>query len=261
MLGFKIKKPIIGVVHLEPLPGSPCFDSMRSVLDSALKDAEDLIEGGVDGIIVENFGDKPFLKKVDEMTVSSMSLVIDEICDLSDIPIGINVLRNDWRSALSISKVLNLDFIRVNVYSGLEITSEGFIEGEAGDIQRFRETNDIDCFILADIHVKHGKTIYPLDIEDAAVETAERGLADAVIVSGDRTGNEVDSDQLEKVKSIVDIPVLIGSGLDNNNADKLISVADGAIVGTYFKEDGEVENPVLLERIKELIEVVDEIRN
>ncbi|MFW6176232.1 MAG: BtpA/SgcQ family protein [Thermoplasmatota archaeon] len=260
MLGFSCEKPVIGVIHLEPLPGSPCFDSMKSVLDSALKDAENLMEGGVDGIIIENFGDKPFVKKVSDLTVSSMSVVIDQVSYLSDIPIGINVLRNDWKAALSIVKVLDLDFVRINVYSGIEATPEGLIEGEAGKIQRFRENNEIKCFIMADIHVKHGEAVYPKNIEEAAVETAERGLADALIVSGDRTGNEVDSDQLKNVKSRVDIPVFIGSGINKNNVNILVSNADGAIVGTYFKEDGEIENSVSLKRVKDIMGKMDEIR-
>ncbi len=260
MLGFKKEKPIIGVVHLNPLPGSPCFDSMNSVLNSALSDAKNLIEGGVDGLIVENYGDKPFVKEISDMTVSSLSVVIEKICELSDIPVGINVLRNDWKAALSIAKVLNLDFVRINVYSGLNATSEGLIEGEAGEIQRFRESNDIKCFIMADIHVKHGKTIYPENIEEAAVETADRSLADALIVSGNRTGEEPDSIEIDKVKSKVDTPVFIGSGLSVKNVDELMAKADGAIVGTYFKKDGEVENAVSLGKVKQLKSTVDEIR-
>lgn len=260
MLGFKVKKPIIGVVHLSPLPGSPCFDSMKSVLNSALEDANRLIEEGVDGLIIENFGDKPFVKKVNDMTTSAMSVVIAEITKISDIPIGINVLRNDWKSALSIAKALNLDFVRINVYSSIEATPEGIIEGGAGEIQRFRENNDIKCFILADIHVKHGNTIYPKDIEEAAIEATERGLADALIISGNRTGKEIDHDEFKKVKSLVETPIFIGSGLNEENVKKMMTTADGGIVGTYFKKDGEVDNSVSSKRVKNFMCKIDYIR-
>ncbi len=260
MLGFKVEKPIIGVVHLDALPGSPCFDSMKSVLNSALEDTNKLIEGGVDGLIVENFGDKPFTKKVDDMTISAMSVIIEEITNITDLPVGINVLRNDWRAALSIANVINLDFIRINVYSGIEATPEGLIEGEAGEIQRFREKNNIKCFILADINVKHGKAIYPREIEDGALDAAERGLADALILSGVRTGKEVDLDELKKVKSLVNTPVFIGSGLNQDNVKELMTIADGGIVGTFFKKDGDVDNSVSSKRVKDFMSEVEHIR-
>lgn len=260
MLGFKIEKPIIGVVHLEALPGSPCFDSMRSVLHSALEDTNALVEGGVDGLLVENYGDKPFVEKVNKMTTSAMSVIIDEIANISDVPIGINVLRNDWECALSIAKVLNLDFIRINVYSGIEATPEGLIEGKAGKIQRFRENNDIKCFILADIDVKHGKALYPKNIKEAAIEATERGLTDALIVSGDRTGKEVDYNELKNVKSLVDTPIFIGSGLTQENAKKMMNIADGGIVGTHFKRDGDVDNSVSSKRVKNFMSKLESIR-
>ncbi len=260
MLDFNRDKPIIGVVHMEPLPGSPDFDDMDTVLTRALEDAKDLEKGGIDGLIIENFGDKPFKRSIGKLPVSAFTRVVDEIKNSVDLPTGVNVLRNDWKAALSISKVLELDFIRVNVYTGMDSTCEGLIEGKAAEIQRFKTEHDVSCDILADIQVKHGKKIYPKDIEIEALEATERGLADGVIVSGDRTGEAVRKEQLESVQDVIDRPVLIGSGLDLENISDLLPHSDGAIIGTYLKMNGSISNPVSRERVKKIMQEAEDIR-
>ncbi len=252
-LGEGNEKTIIGVVHLLPLPGSPDFEDMDSVVDRAFSDADILVKNGVDALIVENYGDKPFLKKVSRMTVSSLSVICSKINDEFDVPIGINVLRNDWKSALSIAKTLELSFIRVNVYTGSCRTPEGYIEGESGNIQRFRREHDIDTSIFADIQVKHGDTIYPRDIESSARAAFERGLADALIVSGELTGASASMEDIKKAKNNVNVPVLAGSGVDEKNVDEVLTHCDGAIIGTFFKKKGITSNPVSEERAKTLM--------
>lgn len=261
MLGFKSKVPIIGVIHLSALPGSPRARSLENTIEEGIRDAKKLESGGVNGIIIENFGDVPFQKKIDKTTLSALTSVTENIKKNIEIPMGINVLRNDWEAALSIAKVLNLDFIRVNVYSGVASTPEGLIEGKADQIQRFKNLHDIKCFVLADIQVKHAKKIYPDNIKSDAVETSRRGLADGLIVSGSRTGKQVKKKNLEIVKDSVDVPVLIGSGLTDKNLSSLLTVGDGAIVGTDLKEDGIIENPVSKERVQNFMEKVDDLKS
>ncbi len=260
MLDFNEDKPIIGVVHLLPLPGSPGFESLEPILTRALSDAKSLIDGGVDGLIIENYGDRPFMKRVSKMTVSSFSMVCAKIEEMCDLPMGINVLRNDWESALSMAKSLGSSFVRVNVYIGCCITPEGIMEGEAGNIMRFRKKHDIDASIFADIQVKHADVHYPKDMVTAAVEASERGMVDALIVSGKRTGKPVDLEDLEKAKYSVDVPVLVGSGIDDKNVKEVLNHSDGAIVGTYFKEDGVTSNPVSEERVKHLLKEIERYR-
>ncbi len=260
MLGFDCGKPIIGVVHLRPLLGSPRFNRMDTVVEKALTDVKNLEKGRIDGIMVENFGDVPFKKSVSKMTVSAMTKVANEVKEHTEVPIGINVLRNDWKAALSIAEVLDLDFIRVNVYTGVEYTAEGIIEGKAAEIQRFKEKHDINSFLLADIQVKHGEKIYPKDIKTDAVEAVERGLADGVIVSGNRTGKSVEKEDLMRVKEVVDTPVIIGSGLDMENITELLPHSDGAIVGTYLKEEGMISNTVSKERVEKMISRARDLR-
>lgn len=260
MLGFETDKPIIGVVHLPPLPGSPRFENLDRVERRAIHDAERLAKGGVDGLIVENYGDQPFNKETSKMTVSSLSVICSKIKDVFKGPIGVNVLRNDWKSALSISHVLDLSFVRINVYTGCYSTPSGYIEGEAGKIERFRDKFDMKIFILADIDVKHAEAIYPKNVRDAAQDAADRGNADGLIVTGERTGEEVRLNDLEEVKECVDVPVLAGSGVNDENIKEVLSNSHGAIIGTYFKEDGVTSNKVSLSRVKELVEKADEVR-
>ena len=260
MLSFKTDKPIIGVIHLSPLPGSPGFENLERIKRRAIHDTKKLTEGGVDGLIVENYGDQPFDKVTSKITVSALSVVCSEIKDIFEGPIGVNVLRNDWKSALSISNVLDLSFVRINIYSGCYSTPCGYIEGEAGRIERFRDQFDMKNFILADIDVKHAKRIYPDSISSAARDAADRVNADALIVTGKRTGKVVHLDDLKIAKESVDVPVLAGSGVNDNNIKEVLSNSDGAIVGTYFKEDGITANKVSKRRVIELIEKADDVR-
>jgi len=250
---FAHEKPVIGMIHLPRFPKKYQEDRVDEFIRSALSDARKLEEAGIDGVIVENYGDAPFSKKVSKRTVSMMTFVCKEIIDKVDIPVGINVLRNDWEAALSISSVMGLPFIRINVLTGLVATDQGLIEGEPAELQDFKRSHTPKTEIWADVHVKHGTTIHPEDIADSAEEVQERGKADRIIVTGKGTGQPIDIEELKRMKKAVDIPVIAGSGVNTDNIHKMIEIADGVIVGTYLKEDGIVTNPVSSERVKELM--------
>ena len=244
------EKVIIGVVHLKPLPGEPLNKcSLEEVLEYALKDAKALENGGVDALIVENFGDKPFLKRVEPHTVAFMTYIASEIKRDVSIPIGINVLRNDAKSALAIATAVRADFIRINVHVGVYVSPEGILEGRAHETLRYKKILKSDVKIFADVHVKHA---YPLgfDIEDIAIEAVERGLADALIVTGKRTGEETPINDIKRVKKVVNTPVFAGSGVNISNVEKILKFADGAIVGTFFKnKKGEID----VDKVKALV--------
>ncbi|MFO7791438.1 MAG: BtpA/SgcQ family protein [Candidatus Saliniplasma sp.] len=244
---------VIGMVHLLPLPGSPNHKDMSQVVGSALEDVRSLEEGGVDALIVENYGDKPYRKTISDKTRSAFTDICEEIGDETTLPIGVNVLRNDWRSALRISDELDLSFIRVNVYTGVTLTDQGIIEGEAAQIQSFKDMNSIRTSIFADIHVKHGKTVYPDKIETAAEDAVKRGSSDTIIVSGPRTGEPVDIEGLKAVKEKVDVPVLVGSGVRLSNVNEILQHSNGAIVGTAFKYGSITENKVSRTRVDNFI--------
>ncbi len=258
-LPFKKRPFIIGMVHLKPLLGSPGYTSLSQVVEMALNDLNSLQKGGVDGVMVENFWDVPYFKdpSSNPEVIASYSRVLCEIKKNSSIPIGVNLLRNGCIGALSIAEAFDLNFIRVNVLNEAYVTDQGIIEGCGPFLMRFRSSLKSNVAVLADVHVKHSYPLLQRPIEESALDVEKRGLADAIIVTGSRTGSPPLAKEVQAVKNRVNIPVLIGSGLDPENAKTLLKHADGAIVGTYFKANGKVENPVDPERVRKLMEVIE----
>jgi membrane complex biogenesis BtpA family protein len=257
---FEMDDVIVGMVHLPALPGSPGFDGNFDALRTrALTDAHTLESGGVDAIMVENFGDSPFYPDdVPKHVVASMTRVVTELRQAVDCPIGVNVLRNDAEAALSIATAADADFIRVNVHTGARLTDQGVAEGRAHETLRLRDELDSDVKILADVDVKHSAPLADRPVTELVDETLGRGRADGVVVSGVGTGHEVDTDMLESVVSCrdeigSDAPVLLGSGTTSENVRDLLDIADGAIVGTALKEGGETTNRVDESKVQELV--------
>ena len=254
---FGTKKPLIGMVHLLPLPGSPGWQGdLSEVLSRAAADATALAEGGFHGVIVENHGDAPFLKgRVEPPTVAAMALALQAVKETVALPLGVNVLRNDALSALALAAVTGARFIRVNVLHGVMAAEEGLIEGQASEVLRLRSALRADVKILADVLVKHATPIGDADIVRAAKATVHRGKADALIVSGPITGEPAEMQDVVKVKeALPDVPLLVGSGVTEESVEALLTVADGAIIGTSLKWDGLVENPVDPERVRRLVQ-------
>ena len=260
---FGAPEYVLGMVHLMPLPGSPRWaGEMTEVVQRAVADAQALEAGGIDALIVENFGDAPFCKgRVDAVTVSAMTLAVEAVRDAVEIPVGINVLRNDSRSALAIACVTGASFVRVNVHTGVMVTDQGIIEGTASETMRYRRELGVEVKVLADVLVKHATPLGEQSIEQAARDTAYRGLADALIVTGSGTGEPTAVEDLERTKEAVpEVPVLVGSGVDEDNVATLLSAADGVIVGTSFKQDGVTTNPVDEKGVARLMSVARELR-
>ena len=261
---LKTKTPVIGVVHLLPLPTSPRWGgSLKAVIDRAEQEATALASGGIDGIIVENFFDAPFTKsQVDPAVVSAMTIIIQKIQNLVTIPIGINILRNDAQSALAIASCVKAQFIRVNIFNGVMVTDQGLIEGEANQLLRYRRELDSDVKIMADILVKHALPLGTINITNAVQDTIERGLADAVIISGWTTGSPPTQEDLELASSVAkETPVLIGSGASWENITELMQVADGVIVSSSLKRHGRRELPIDPNRVHQFIEVAHQSWN
>ncbi|KUH32569.1 hypothetical protein APY94_09350 [Thermococcus celericrescens] len=253
------RKPLIGMVHLKPLPGSYLYGgSLDDVIEAALRDAKTLEKAGFDAVMVENFGDVPFPKYVDKTTVAAFTAVAKAIRDEVSFPLGINVLRNDGIAAYSIAYAVKADFIRVNVLSGVAYTDQGVIEGIAHELARLRKLLPSKIRVLADVHVKHA--VHFFDFEDAIRDTVERGLADAVVISGKATGKPVDVEKLALAKRISPVPVVVGSGTSYNNLPELWKHADAFIVGTWIKRDGKVGNEVSPERARKLVELANKLR-
>lgn len=256
---FKTANPIIGVIHLLPLPTSPRWGGdLKAVIDRAEQEATALASGGVDGIIVENFFDAPFPKDtVDPAVVSAMSLVVQRLTSLVTLPIGLNVLRNDACSAMAIATCVRAQFIRVNVLTGVMATDQGLIEGQAHHLLRYRRELGSDVKILADVLVKHARPLGSPNLTTAVQETIGRGLADGVILSGWATGSPPSLEDLELATAAAKgTPVFIGSGATWENIPKLIQAADGVIVSSSLKRRGQIEHPIDPIRVSQFVDAM-----
>ena len=257
---FGPRKAFVGVVHLLPLPGSPRWGGdMKSVIDRAEEEANILEQGGVDGIIVENFGDVPFRTgRLEPETIAGMTVAVERVEEVVKIPVGINMLRNDALSALGIAAVTGAEFIRVNVHYGVMAAEEGLIEGEAFQTMRHRKDLGSDVMVLADVLVKHAVPLGSVDLGLVARETAHRGLADGLIVSGPATGLETASFDVSVVRrAMPDGLVLVGSGVNESNIWRVIEHSNGAIIGTSLKEGGIITNKVDSDRVRRMKEIFE----
>lgn len=254
---------IIGVIHLLPLPGSPRFDgSFDAIVERAFNDCETYSKHGVDAAIIENFGDNPFfVDRVPSVTVASMTRVAVELKNkFPEVHFGINVLRNDAISALSIAAITGAEFIRVNVHVGAVIADQGIIQGKAYETLRLKKNLNSEVMIFADVDVKHAATIGKYDIKMQAADALERGLADAIVVSGPRTGKPVDMKQLREIrKEFPKAKIIIGSGANSRNVKELFKNADSVIVGTSVKVDGATSNPVDSKPLKEFVAAANKV--
>jgi uncharacterized protein len=256
---FRTEHPVIGVVHLLPLPASPRWgSSLKAVVERAEQEALALASGGVDGILVENFFDAPFTKgQVDPAVVAAMTVVVRKLMGLVSLPIGLNVLRNDARSAMAIAAATGAAFIRVNVLTGVMATDQGVIEGCAYELLRYRRELGCEVQIFADVLVKHARPMGTPNLSMAVREAIERGLADVVILSGWGTGSPPNLEDLELAKAVAaDTPVLIGSGADWENIPSLMQFADGAIVSSSLKRQGKIELSIDPIRVSQFVEAL-----
>jgi membrane complex biogenesis BtpA family protein len=231
---------------------------MAALLDAALADAEAWAQGGVDGLVLENFGDAPFHKgtatdPVPPDVVATLAVAADRLRAATGLPLAINCLRNDGRAALGVAAVVGARWVRVNVLAGAYATDQGVIEGEAAALFAYRRQLHSEVAVLADFLVKHASPLAPVDVAAGARDLAERSGAAGLVLSGARTGVPVDVALLDTVRAAVgEFPLRLGSGLSVANAAVLWPRCDGAIVGTACKRDGRVEAPVDAARVREL---------
>lgn len=238
---------LIGVIHLPALPGSPCHQlSMDEVIERALADAHTLKTAGFDSVIVENFGDVPFTPEhLPPASLAAMAVIADHVRRESGLIVGINCLRNDALAALGIAAAVGAKFIRVNVHTGVYATDQGIIEGHADQTLRYRRQLGSRVAILADVNVKHAVPISQPDVVRAAKDTAYRGLADGLVLTGPATGESVNVDELRRVREAVsDRRLFIGSGATSKTIRSLLEISNGVIVGTGIKQNGDTSRPI-----------------
>ncbi|MEE2787327.1 MAG: BtpA/SgcQ family protein [Myxococcota bacterium] len=250
---------LIGMVHLPPLPGSAGWaGSMTTVLDRAQRDADALIEGGCDALLVENMGDAPYLKaQVRPETTAAMAVAVERIVRLGG-PVGVQILAGANREALGVAVATGARFIRVEAFAYAHVADEGWMDACAGELIRARHNVCSSIEIWADIqkkHAAHGVTA-DLTIEDHA-QGAEFCGADALVVTGRSTGYRTTVNDVVAAKS-AGLPVVVGSGIAVDNVDDYVGLADAVIVGSSLKHQGHWRNPVSPDRVAQLRARIDD---
>ncbi|HKE00391.1 MAG TPA: BtpA/SgcQ family protein [Planctomycetota bacterium] len=250
---------LVGVVHLPALPGAPRHAStMSAIVARAVEDATAYAAAGFDGVIVENFGDAPFHPgAVPAETIAALAVACRAVREAVALPVGANCLRNDGAAAVAIAAAAELAFIRVNVLTGAAVADQGLLTGCAHDVMRLRARLRPSLAVFADVHVKHAAPLAERPIEEEARDAVERGHADAIVLSGSRTGSAPDPAAIGRVADAVPhVPVVVGSGLAASNVSKLLARAGGAIVGTSVKLGGVTEAPVDAARAAALVRAI-----
>ncbi len=251
-------KPVVGMVHLLPLPGSPGWgESMEEVVERAAGEAGALAGEGLSGILVENYGDAPFFPAaVPPETVAAMAVAVREVVRAVPVPVGVNVLRNDASAALAVAVAAGASFLRINVHTGAMFTDQGLLEGRAHDTLRLRRSLGYPLVaLLADVFVKHATPPPGTTLEGAARDAWHRGLADGLILTGAETGTPVDPRDIRRVRDALpeEAKVWVGSGVTPKTASPLLEGADGLIVGSALQADGRAGSGVDANRVRALM--------
>jgi membrane complex biogenesis BtpA family protein len=250
------------VLHLLPLPGAPLYDgAMQKVYDQALAELDVFKRHSLDSVIVENFRDMPYFPgRVPVETVAAMAAVSREIVRAAGMPVGINVLRSDGEAAIAIAAASGAQYVRVNVHMGAVVADQGIVQGSSQFSVRLRSALKSNALIFADVGVKHAAALAGRSLDIETRDLAERGLADAIIVTGDRTGLETSAQDIEAVRAATTLPLLIGSGATPENIDRVLPKVHGLIVGSYFKKDGAGHNFVEPARVERFARRFNELR-
>jgi len=265
---FGTETPIMGMVHLKPLPGSPLYDAdkgMEDIIETALTDTRALNEGGVDAIQIENQFDRPFLKGEDVgfETVAAITAATEAIKRETKLPLGINVHLNGVNQAIAIALATGCRWIRAFELANAYVSNSGIVEAAGPAALRYRSFLKADdkVMIFGDFHVKHGShaLIEDRSLEEQA-EDVETSMGDALIVTGLKTGSAPSLEDIQPIRNAVSIPILIGSGLSYDNLDTLLPAVNGAIVGSSFKKDGKLTSLIDAERVKKFMDKVRSIR-
>jgi len=263
---FKKPKAVIGMVHLPPLPGSVGYSgySMNQIIDFALQDAATLVQGGVDGIIVENMWDIPFAVGMDVSPeqMCAQAVAAAEVVKSVPLPVGINVVHNGGRVCLGIAIASGARFIRVCLLTGAQVWDTGeFDHGCARELLSARKMAQAENIkLFCDVDKKHSVRFPGIDLA-THIEWTEFYLADALIISGRMTGDAPSLDKVKLAKQLAkNRPVLMGSGMTAENVADFFQYADGCIVGFGMKDEGYPERPVSLDKVKRFIEAVETTR-
>jgi membrane complex biogenesis BtpA family protein len=260
---LKDSKSIIGMIHIDPLPGTPKFNSsLPDIIAKAKKEAMIYLDAGIDLLAIENMHDLPYLNRsVGPEIVAAMAVVGYEVKNATGLQCGVQLLAGANIEALAVAQAAGLDFIRAEGFVFAHIADEGLIGSDAGELLRYRRHIEAEqILILTDIKKKHSAHSLTSDVD--IVETARAAeffMSDGLIITGAATGVEADLDELRRVKEAVNIPVLVGSGLTLENLETYLAIADALIVGSYFKRGGHWSHEVDFKRVNNFMNKVNQL--
>jgi len=264
MADNKNSKKMIGMVHLQALPGTPFNKySMHDIITKAVHEAKLLETYGFDAIMIENMHDVPYLnRQVGPEIVASMAVIAAAVRNAVRIPVGIQVLAGANQEAVAIANATDLAFCRCEGFVFSHVADEGLMNSDAGTLLRYRRhINAQQVAIYADIKKKHSSHSITADVSlEETGKAAQYFGADAVIVTGTATGEPTNPEDVRAVKSAVTIPVYVGSGTTDKNLGDLWNIADGFIVGSFLKREGLWSNDLDIDRIKRFMTAVNELR-
>ena len=259
---FNIHKPIIGMIHVDPLPGTPKYSgNVKAIIDKAKSEASLYRSFGINALMIENMHDAPYLNRIVGPEITSlMSIILYEIKKNYELPTGIQILAGANKNAVAAAHSARADFIRAEGFVFAHIADEGTFNSDAGELLRYKKQIGAEnVLIFTDIKKKHSS--HSITSDTNIVETAKAAeffLSDGVIITGSATGKEPSLNEIKEVKENVNIPVLAGSGITDKNVIQYLEYCDALIIGSYFKKDGIWSNPIDHERVKVFIKKIGE---
>ncbi|WP_440895952.1 BtpA/SgcQ family protein [Amphibacillus sp. Q70] len=250
-----LNKSIIGMIHLKPMPtSSKSRHSIDEITEFALKDLATLEEAGIEYAIVENVFDKPYSTEMNLELIVAYTHIFTILQKHTKIELGVNIHATSGVEEMVIASLCGAKFIRAESFVEYRHTMSGLLTPMSAKLTRKRRELDSDVKIFADVNVKESRAVYDQTIEEAIAD-ALVAEADAIIVTGLETGKPPVPAEIKELKKVTqDCPLLIGSGVSEENIGELMEFADGAIIGSSIKEDGLISHPVSLERVKKLLD-------
>ena len=251
---FSTNKPVIAMIHLGALPGTPANGiSLSAIEKQALQEAKILRDAGVHGLMLENMHDTPYLRaQVGPEIVAAMAIIARSVKQASQLPCGVQVLAGANIEAIAVAHAAGLDFIRAEGFAFAHVADEGIIQSSAAALLRYRRAIGADSIqVWADVKKKHSSHAITADVDvGETAHAVEFMRGNAVIVTGSITGDAPQRSDVLAVKKKIRLPVYLGSGVTTNNLKSFSSVADGFIVGSEFKVGGHWSNTVDVKRVE-----------
>ncbi len=257
---FAAAKPVIAMIHLGALPGTPaCRRSLREIEAHALKETKIYREAGVHGLMLENMHDTPYLRgHVGPEIVAAIAIIARAVKDAARLPCGLQILAAANTEAIAVAHGAGLDFIRAEGFAFAHVADEGIIQSSAAELLRYRRAIGAEHVqVWADVKKKHSSHAITADVgvgETAHAVEFMRG--DAVIVTGAVTGDAPKPADVRAVKQATRLPVYLGSGVTAENVGPFLSEADGFIVGSEFKTGGHWTGNVDPKRVRRFMAAV-----